>query len=119
TSTAAANSVLQRARAALRGRAVAGGEPWRPDDPGQRRLLDRYCSAFERHDIAGLVALLHEDATMTMPPIAWWLRGRSALRRALEDPQASCAGARLHPVRANGSPAFWQTRPGADGVHSL
>ena len=67
--------------------------------------------------MAALVSLLHEDATMSMPPFAWWLRGRDHIRLALLDPQASCAGARLRPVAANGSPAFWQTRPGPDGVH--
>ncbi|GAA3302284.1 RNA polymerase subunit sigma-70 [Dactylosporangium vinaceum] len=119
TSTAAANSALQRARATLRAHPPAPGDPWRPEDAGQRELLERYCTAFERHDVAGLVALLHEDATMTMPPFAWLLRGRAAIRAALEDPQASCAGARLRPVRANGSAAFWQTRPGAGGAHEL
>ena len=39
------------------------------------------------------------------------------LEVALLDPQASCAGARLWPVQANGSPAFWQTRPGPAGDH--
>ncbi|WP_238412954.1 hypothetical protein [Saccharothrix deserti] len=38
---------------------------------------------FERHDVETLVALLHEDATMTMPPFAWWLRGRADIATAL------------------------------------
>jgi RNA polymerase sigma-70 factor (ECF subfamily) len=101
----------------LRANAPAPGEPWRPDDAAQRDLLDRYCAAFERHDVATLVSLLHEDATMSMPPYAWWLRGRADIGRVLLDPTASCAGARLRPVRANGSPAFWQTRPGPGGEH--
>jgi RNA polymerase sigma-70 factor (ECF subfamily) len=116
-SVASVNSALQRARATLRANPPAPGEPWRPGDAAQRELLDRYCAAFERHDIAALVSLLHEDATMSMPPFAWWLRGREQIRLAMLDPEASCAGARLRPVRANGSPAFWQTRPGPDGVH--
>ncbi|WP_229070612.1 sigma-70 family RNA polymerase sigma factor [Actinoplanes sp. DH11] len=117
TSVASVNSALQRARATLRVAGPAPGEPWRPADPAQRELLDRYCAAFERHDVATLVSLLHEDATMSMPPFAWWLRGRDQIRLALQDPRASCAGARLRPVAANGSPAFWQTRPGPDGRH--
>ncbi|MGH3387704.1 MAG: nuclear transport factor 2 family protein, partial [Actinomadura sp.] len=91
--------------------------PLRPSDPAQRELLTRYCDAFERHDITALVALLHEDATMSMPPFRWWLRGRDQIRQAMLDPDASCAGARLVPAAANGSPAFWQMRPGSDGVH--
>ncbi|MDP9814939.1 RNA polymerase subunit sigma-70 [Spirilliplanes yamanashiensis] len=114
---ASVTSALQRARATLRTVAPAPGEPLRPADDAQRRLLARYCDAFERHDVDTLVALLHEDATMTMPPFVWWLRGRDHIRAALLDPAASCAGARLVPVAANASPAYWQTRPGPDGAH--
>jgi len=117
TTVASVNSALQRAKSALRAADVAAGEPFRPTDPTQRELLTRYCQAFERHDVASLVALLHEDATMSMPPVVWWLRGRDHIRRALLDPAASCEGARLIPTVANGSPAFWQTRPGHAGVH--
>jgi RNA polymerase sigma-70 factor, ECF subfamily len=91
------------------------GEPFRPFDSAQRELLTRYCAAFERHDITALVALLHHDATMSMPPFMWWLRGRDQIRQALLDPDASCEGARLVPTAANGSPAFWQMRPAPDG----
>ena len=52
-----------------------------------------------------------------MPPFAWWLRGREHIGIALGDPRGTCEGARLWPVEANGSPAFWQTRPGPDGDH--
>ena len=117
TTVASVNSALQRARATLRAIGPTPGEPRRPTEEKQRDLLDRYCAAFEQHDVATLVSLLHEDATMSMPPFAWWLRGREQIRLALLDPRASCAGARLRPVAANGSPAFWQTRPGPDGVH--
>ncbi|MFF0306941.1 sigma-70 family RNA polymerase sigma factor [Streptosporangium sp. NPDC004379] len=117
TTVASVTSALQRARTTLRAAGAVPGEPFRPSDPAQRELLARYCAAFERHDVATLVALLHEDATLSMPPFAWWLRGREQIRRALLAPGASCEGARLIPVEANGSPAFWQTRPGPDGVH--
>ena len=118
TTVASVTSALQRARSTLKAVDVMPGEPFRPADPAQRDLLTRYCTAFERHDITSLVALLHEDATMSMPPFSWWLRGRDQIRQALLDPDASCAGARLVPAAANGSPAFWQTRPGPDGVHA-
>jgi RNA polymerase sigma-70 factor (ECF subfamily) len=115
TTVASVNSALQRSRGTLKD--TAPGDPWRPDDAAQRDLLDRYCAAFERHDIDTLVSLLHEDATTSMPPLAWWLRGREHIRQVMLAPGASCEGARLVPVRANGSPAFWQTRPGPDGTH--
>jgi RNA polymerase sigma-70 factor (ECF subfamily) len=117
TTAASVNSALQRARVTLRTKAPRPGDPRRPADPAQRDLLDRYCAAFERHDVATLVSLLHEDATMSMPPFAWWLHGRDEIRQVLLDPAASCAGAQLWPVEANGSPAFWQMRPGPVGGH--
>ena len=115
TTVASVTSALQRARSTLKAVDRTPGEPFRPFDSAQRELLARYCSAFERHDITALVALLHEDATMSMPPFIWWLRGRDQIRRALLDPEASCVGARLVPTAANGSPAYWQLRPGPDG----
>ncbi|MEV6239199.1 sigma-70 family RNA polymerase sigma factor [Lentzea sp. NPDC051838] len=116
-SVASANSALQRARATLS--AVDPGEPLNAADPTQKSLLSRYCEAFERHDVKTLVALLHEDATISMPPFSWWLRGRPAVSAALSDPQAACKGAWLVPVRANASPAYWQMRPGMDRPFGL
>ncbi|MEU0876956.1 RNA polymerase subunit sigma-70 [Lentzea sp. NPDC005914] len=107
---ASANSALQRARSTLQ--AVDPGEPLNPADPVQKALLSRYCEAFERHDVRTLVALLHEDATLSMPPFSWWLRGRGPISLAWNDPKAACKGAWLEPVQANGSPAYWQMRPG-------
>jgi RNA polymerase sigma-70 factor (ECF subfamily) len=117
TTVASVTSALQRARSTLKAVDLTPGEPLRPSDPAQRELLTRYCTAFERHDITALVALLHEDATMSMPPFTWWLRGRDRIQQALLDPDASCEGARLVPTAANGSPAFWQMRPGPGGVY--
>src|SRR5712664_3884442 len=51
TSTAAANSVLQRARARLEQAAPAADEMREPSDPGDRALLGRYAAAFESADI--------------------------------------------------------------------
>ncbi|MGH3862656.1 RNA polymerase subunit sigma-70, partial [Actinokineospora sp.] len=117
TSVAAVTSALQRARATLSAVAPEPGDPLQPFDVAQRDLLARYCEAFERHDVDALVSLLHSDATMSMPPFTWWLCGRDQIERTLRTTDSPCAGARLVPVAANGSPAFWQTRPGADGVH--
>jgi RNA polymerase sigma-70 factor, ECF subfamily len=117
TTVASVTSALQRARSTLRAVDLTPGEPFRPSDRAQRELLTRYCDAFERHDITSLVALLHHDATMSMPPFRWWLRGRDQIRQALLDPDASCAGARLVPTAANGSPAYWHLRPGPGGVY--
>ncbi|NUW30268.1 RNA polymerase subunit sigma-70 [Nonomuraea sp. SMC257] len=106
-SVAAVNSALQRARAAL---------PAAPDtsyEEVDEDLLGRYVDAFERYDVEALVALLHEDATMAMPPYTWWLRGRDAIGAVLRAAGAPCAGSRLVPAgRANGAAAFGQYREG-------
>ncbi|MFB9965495.1 sigma-70 family RNA polymerase sigma factor [Sinosporangium siamense] len=111
-STASVNSALQRARATLREARVAPGEPL--DEEG-RRLLARYCDAFERHDVEAMVALLHEDATTTMPPFLWWMRGREEIRRMQLAAGRPCAGARLVPATASGSPAFGHYMPTGPG----
>ena len=66
TSPAAANSALQRARATIDGE--LGVRPVAPARPGERELLRRYVDAWEQADIAALVALLRDDAVLTMPP---------------------------------------------------
>ncbi|WP_433356030.1 sigma-70 family RNA polymerase sigma factor [Microtetraspora malaysiensis] len=109
TTVAAVNSALQRARAAL----PAG--PARAADPVDPALLARYVDAFERYDVAALVALLREDATMSMPPFAWWLSGRDAIERALVASGGPCAGSRLAPVAANGTAAFGHYLPDGAG----
>ncbi|MFI7127518.1 sigma-70 family RNA polymerase sigma factor [Nonomuraea sp. NPDC050153] len=103
TTVTSVNSALQRARTKL----PAVGEGDEEVDEG---LLARYVSAFERYDVDGLVSLLHEDATESMPPFTWWLRGREHIRAVMvaAEADAACAGARLVPTRANGSPAFGQ-----------
>jgi len=116
TTVASVTSALQRARDKLKTVHIAPAEPFQPMDQAQQRLLARYCDAFERYDVATLVSLLHEDATMSMPPFPWWLRGRADIRRALLAAGRPCEGARLVPTVANGSPAFAQYRPaGAHG----
>jgi RNA polymerase sigma-70 factor (ECF subfamily) len=111
TTVASVTSALQRARSTLAARRIEPAEPFRPMDREQQELLARYCDAFERYDVQALVSLLHQDATMSMPPFAWWLRGRDEIRRALLGAGRPCDGARLVPTVANGSPAFGQYRP--------
>ena len=67
TTTQSVNSALQRARATLRGRYDRPGGPpeMRANSPN---LLERYVRAWEAADVAGLVALLREDAVLIMPP---------------------------------------------------
>ena len=72
-------------------------------------LLTRYLQAWETDDVDGLVALLKEDATLSMPPVPSWYQGRDALRRVLSAflcPPGVQRRWRLSPTRANGQPAF-------------
>ena len=80
-----------------------------------KALLDRYVSAWESSDELTLVALLREEAVLTMPPSYSWHQGRSAIGRFLGGWLLTPAQAprwRLLPVRANGQPGFgmyeWQ-----------
>jgi hypothetical protein len=79
-----------------------------PDSPEERALLARFASAFQSGDIAGVIALLPDDALMTMPLEAAEYVGPEAIGRFLSTVPA--AGAverfRLVPTRANGQPAF-------------
>jgi RNA polymerase sigma-70 factor (ECF subfamily) len=84
-------------------------------DEADRALLARYVDAFEQFDIDALVALLHEEATLSMPPYELWLRGRSDLRSWFLGTGKHCRGSRLLPVMANGSAAFAQYRPSGPG----
>ncbi|MBJ8339414.1 RNA polymerase subunit sigma-70 [Antrihabitans sp. YC3-6] len=113
TTTASVTSALQRARSTLASEPLGDAQPM---DSTQQELLARYCSAFERYDVEALVALLHEDATTSMPPYLWWLRGRADIRSSLLAGGDFCSGARLLPTTANGAPAFGQYLPtGPDG----
>ena len=112
TSVVSVNSALQRARSTLAASNVADSDMLMPEDDEQRELLARYVDAFERFDIDSLVALLHEDATMSMPPYELWLEGAGELRKWLLGAGSGCRGSRFEPVVANGSPAFAQWRAG-------
>ena len=116
SSVAAVNSALQRARATL---ANAAPSPTPSElTPQQAALVEQYASAFERYDVEQLAALLHEDATLSMPPLSLWLRGPATIREWQLGPGSGCRGSRLIPVRASAAPAFAQYRPDPEGGHA-
>jgi RNA polymerase sigma-70 factor (ECF subfamily) len=112
TSLAAVNSALQRARATLAARGPGAELRPEPLTPTQTALVTRYVAAFEAYDVDGLVSLLREDATLSMPPYTLWLRGRDPIRSWLLGRGAGCRGSRLVPTAACGGPAFAQYRNG-------
>ncbi|MEU6486284.1 sigma-70 family RNA polymerase sigma factor [Streptomyces sp. NPDC046887] len=115
TSVASVNSALQRARASLAESAPADTALADPLDEEQQRLLERYVAAFEGYDMTALTALLHEDATLSMPPYDLWLRGHDDIVGWMLGVGEVCRGSRLVPVVANGTPAFAHYHPDPAG----
>ncbi|MEV4804140.1 sigma-70 family RNA polymerase sigma factor [Nonomuraea sp. NPDC049421] len=107
-STAAVNSLLQRARAQLDEVAPSIDDPVEPLTSEQRDLLDRYVAAFENYDVDGLVHLFTEDAVWEMPPFTGWYQGPESIAELTRTqcPAERAGDLRLVPVAANGQPAF-------------
>ena len=110
-SVASANSALQRARGAVGDRLPAQSQQETLaaiGDSRLRRLVDAFRDAWERADVDGIVALLAEDATMTMPPIPTWFQGRRAIGTFLAEFAFERQGrpVRLVPISASAQPGF-------------
>lgn len=108
STTAAVNSLLQRARAQLD--AVGPSEDTTlaaPEAPEARDLLARYITAFENYDIDALVAMFTKEAIWEMPPFTGWYRGRKAIAELIHHncPAEKAGDMRLLPLTANGQPA--------------
>jgi RNA polymerase sigma-70 factor (ECF subfamily) len=124
TSVAAVTSALQRARVSMKsyqaGRKSSDASP--ADTEQTAALLSRYVDAWQAADAAGLVALLREDALITMPPLPLWYRGRAAIQWFFET-QLFTGDARdrfrLLATRANGSPAFATYQRDEAGTYRL
>jgi RNA polymerase sigma-70 factor (TIGR02960 family) len=106
---ASVKGALQRARAPVEAGVPAGGRERAPlpDSPRERELVGRFADAVEHGDTDSIVALLAEDAWLTMPPEPYEYQGHAAIASFLDD-RATLRGAhlRLVPTRANGQPAF-------------
>jgi RNA polymerase sigma-70 factor (ECF subfamily) len=100
---------LKRARATMDRRVQPDREktPF-PDSAQERELVQRFADAFEADDIDGVVALLTEDAWLTMPPATLEYQGPAAIQAFLREVERWRAGSRyrLVPTRANTQPAF-------------
>jgi len=107
-SEASVNSALQRARATLESRVPVGRDRLALPSAGpQSELISRFADAFEHDDIDGVVALLTEDALVSMPPQPEWHQGRAAIHRFLSGRHVDRPGPwRFVPTGANGQPAF-------------
>ena len=105
-----AASALKRARATMRHRfppSTTRQPPPPPGSPEERDLVDRFTRAYQDGDVAAIVALLTEDISATMPPLAVEYHGRDLVARFLASTGLRPGRrSRLIPTRANGQPAF-------------
>ena len=127
TSTAAVNSALQRARAALHERLPERSQQRVLRDLGDdavRTTVEAYVAAWERCDVDAVVALLADDVAITMPPFVEWFSGREAVGGFLATMPLR-AGRRwsCRAVTVNGQPTMeahvWDERVGAFLAHGL
>jgi len=119
-SVSAVNSALHRARVTLAKNYHPSKREQvqvRQADAETSSLLSRYLQAWETDDVAGLVALLKEDAILSMPPIPSWYQGREAIRVFLLAKFGEQNRWQVVPTHANAQPAFVLYR--ADGAKSL
>jgi RNA polymerase sigma-70 factor (ECF subfamily) len=121
TSTAAVNSLLQRARAQLD--AVGPSEDDElaaPESPEAKDLLAGYIAAFEAYDIDKLVELFTQDAIWEMPPFDGWYQGPEAIGTLtrVQCPAEGPGDMRFITLTANGQPAaaLYMRNP-ETGVH--
>ena len=79
-----------------------------PRSPQERELVGRFADAFQAGDVDRVVALLTDDAWLTMPPEPLEYQGAVAIGGFLSTVPAGGAleHVRLVPTRANVQPAF-------------
>jgi RNA polymerase sigma-70 factor, ECF subfamily len=118
TSEASVNNLLRRARAAFDSRLPAAGRERAPlpDSKLERDIVDRFAETVENGDVDGMVALLTDDAWLTMPPLPHAYQGHEAIGAFLRGAEERRGGPlRVVPTRANGDPAFAGYVPEPDG----
>jgi len=117
-SLAAANSALHRARLALEMR--VGPRRSEPQNQAEidRELLERYIRAWQSGNLDAIVALLHDDVILAMPPRETWFAGKSDVAAffaskvvALRDDLWVYV-----PLEANGGPAMGLYKKQPEGV---
>ena len=107
-STAAVNSLLQRARAQLDAVQPSQDDDVKaPESPEARDLLARYVDAFETYDMDKLVELFTADAVFEMPPFDGWYRGPADIvtLSVTHCPAEGAGDMKFVQTTANGQPA--------------
>jgi len=106
-STAAVNSILQRAHAQMERAHLTAESITEPVADDQKELLEKYVEAFWEKDITTIVSLLKQDAIWEMPPFVGWYQGADNIGNLID---TQCPGG-VHDMKmlatsANGQPAF-------------
>lgn len=120
TSVPSVNSALQRARDTMATASAVPPPAPAESDTAVRSLLARYVRAWEEADVPGLVALLHEDAVLSMPPMSGWFQGPRSIGDAIGAmvlPKEARGVFRLVPIEANGESGFAMYAKDAAGVY--
>jgi RNA polymerase sigma-70 factor (TIGR02960 family) len=118
TTEASVNSALQRARAAIDAAVDGREEPPLPRSRRERDIVAAFADAFQAGDVDAMVALLSDDALLTLPPEPYRFTGRPAIRQFFATVPAGGALERIRLIhtRANTQPALAAyLRDGADG----
>jgi RNA polymerase sigma-70 factor (TIGR02960 family) len=109
TTVDSVKSTLKRARATLHRRLPPSAEREPPPAPGsstEQATVASFVRAYESGDLDALVALLTDDAFMSMPPVPFEYEGRDAVASFCAALIQSGRRFDLVPTRANGQPAF-------------
>ena len=108
TTSQSVNSLLRRARAAFESRLPAAGRERAPvpDSKRERDTVGRFADAIQTGDIEGVVAILTDDAWLTMPPEPYQYQGPITIGDFLRDRTIRRGAPILVPTRANTQPAF-------------
>jgi RNA polymerase sigma-70 factor (TIGR02960 family) len=102
-------SALKRARAGLKRQLPPRADrkpPPASDSPSEDALVAKFVSAYESADLEALVALLTDDAFISMPPMPFEYEGRDVVVRFCASLFRAGRRFDLVPTRANGQPAF-------------
>src|ERR1700760_4004357 len=117
-STAAVNSLLQRARSQLDAAGPSADDRLvAPDSQDAQDRLRRYIAAFEAYDIDRLVELFTAEAIWEMPPFLGWYQGPRAIITLIHQqcPADEPGDMRMLPLTANGQPAAAMYMRDGDG----
>ena len=108
TSEASVNSLLRRARAAFESRLPATGRERAPlpNSKLERDVVGRFADALQTGNTDAVLALLTDDAWLTMPPERYEYQGPTAIGAFLRDRALRRGSPLLMPTRANTQPAF-------------